>query len=112
MGLVATAPLTSRAPPPPNLQGTPAAEVDNLVDLLLNEALEGMPAEIRAKIVKVSQGVYRFGTKEVTLHTVNGQLYVYRIGDVVRHVPFQTLLREEGLTPTALAAIGFGSATP
>merc|ERR1712151_116322 len=99
-----------RAPPPPNLQGTPGGEVDNLVDLLLNEALEGMPAEIRAKIVKVSQGVYRFGTKEVTLHTVNGQLMVYRIGDTVRHVPFKTLLQEEGLTPAQLAAIGIGPA--
>merc|ERR1712151_1126990 len=101
-----------RAPPPPNLQGTPAGEVDNLVDLLLNEALEGMPPEIRAKIVKASHGVYRFGTKEVTLHTVNGRLFVYRVGDVVRHVPFQKLLEEEGLTPAQLAAVGIGATAP
>jgi len=100
-------------PPPPLLQIKPAPgaipEVDNLIDFLLNEALQGIPGEVRSKIVKVSHGVYRFGTKEVTLHTQNGRLFVYRIGEMLRHVPFQTLLQEEGLTPSALAAAGMAA---
>lgn len=103
-------PVPTTVPPPPLVQIRPAAtsapEVDNLIDFLLNEALEGMPSEVRAKIIKVGHGVYRFGTKEVTLHTQNGRLFVHRIGEVLRHVPFQTLLQEEGLTPAALAAAG------
>mmetsp|Transcript_9917 Transcript_9917/g.26195 ORF Transcript_9917/g.26195 Transcript_9917/m.26195 type:complete len:952 (-) Transcript_9917:273-3128(-) len=77
----------------------PVGEVDNLVDLLLNEALDGVPSENRAKVLKVSQGVYRIGAKEVTLHTLSGRLFVYRVGDVVRHCPIKTMLQEEGVLP-------------
>lgn len=90
--------------------GPGGPEVDNLVDLLLNEALEGVAPEIRAQITKAGHGVYRMGTKEVTLHTTNGRLYVYRIGEVIRHVPIQTLLREEGLLPAQLALPAPGGA--
>mmetsp|Transcript_5187 Transcript_5187/g.9794 ORF Transcript_5187/g.9794 Transcript_5187/m.9794 type:complete len:844 (+) Transcript_5187:227-2758(+) len=97
--------LPVRPTPPPLLPIRPVlsqqgGEVDNLVDLLLNEALDGMSLEMRSKILKLGHGVYRFGTKEVTLHTQNGRLFVYRIGEVVRQVPFQTLLQEEGLLVT------------
>mmetsp|Transcript_132696 Transcript_132696/g.322448 ORF Transcript_132696/g.322448 Transcript_132696/m.322448 type:complete len:1090 (-) Transcript_132696:15-3284(-) len=112
--LAVVRPMTpATVPPPLQIRPSPPAgpEVDNLIDLLLNEALEGMPGEVRARIAKVGHGVYRFGTKEVTLHTQNGRLYVYRIGEVLRHVPFQTLLQEEGLTPAALAAAGLSATT-
>lgn len=85
-------------PPPPT---TPPPEVDNLIDLLLNESLEGVPGELRAKVVKVGHGVYRIATKEVTLHTQNGRLFVNRVGETLRHIPFQTLLQEEGVLPAA-----------
>jgi len=84
-----------------------------LVDLLLNEALEKVSPDVRAQINKVGHGVYRMGSKEVTLHTTNGRLFVYRIGDVVRHVPIETLLKEEGLlTPPSTIAPAPVSLTP
>lgn len=106
--LMAGQPANSQAPPatmssdqlPAGIGGArpdQSPEVDNLVDLLLNEALEGIAPTVRAQIHKLSHGIYRMGTKEVTLHTNSGRLYVYRVGEVVRHVPIQTLLQEEGL---------------
>lgn len=78
----------------------PATEVDNLVDLLLQEALEPVSSEFRSQVVKIGHGVYRFGEKEVTLHTMNGQLFVYRAGMMVRNCPLRTLLQEEGMVPS------------
>jgi len=83
------------APPDPG-----DAAADNLVDLLLSEELGPVDPEIRAKISKISHGVYRFGEKEVTLHTQSGRLFVYRVGMMVRNCPLKTLLQEEGLVPT------------
>ncbi|CAK0857752.1 unnamed protein product, partial [Prorocentrum cordatum] len=85
--------------------------VDNLTDLLLKEALEGVPPELRCTIGKQGKGVYTFGTsgKEVTLHTMNGRLFVYRINEVVRHMPIQQLLTEEGLIPAPGAAPAFAA---
>lgn len=101
------------APKAPVVAGT--ENVDNLTDLLLKEALEGVPPELQCTIGKQGKGVYTLGTsgKEVTLHTMNGRLFVYRINEVVRHMPIQQLLTEEGLIPApgapgappALAAI-------
>lgn len=112
-------------PPPPPLQppgpaapGSLAAaaakgEVDNLVDFLLQEALEKAPPEQRARIVKVGHGLFRLGGKELTLHTANGSLYVYRVGDVIRHEPIGSFLESEGILPAPLAiapASGSGGA--
>lgn len=76
-----------------------SADADNLVDLLLSEELEPLPSHIRAKICKMAHGVYRFGEKEVTLHTQSGRLFVYRVGMMVRNCPLKMLLQEEGLVP-------------
>jgi len=78
-----------------------ASQADNLVDLLLHEALEPVAPEVRSKISKLSHGVYRFGEKEVTLHTQSGRLFVHRVGMMVRNCPLKTLLQEEGLTPAS-----------
>lgn len=88
------------APKAPVLPST--EHVDNLTDLLLNEALEGVTPELRCTVQKLGKGVYKLGTsgKEVTLHTMNGKLFVYRINEVVRHMPIQQLLTEEGLAST------------
>jgi len=98
--------LKAPGAPPAGQPASGGVEVDNLVDLLLNEALEGVAPDVRAQIFKAGHGVYRMGTKEVTLHTTNGRLYVYRVGEVVRHVPIQTLLKEEGLLPADQPAAG------
>jgi hypothetical protein len=90
---------------------TDGNEVDNLVDLLLNEALAPVSSEIRAKISKLGHGIYRFGEKEVTLHTSNGRLFVYRVGMIVRNCPLQTLLQEEGLVPGPAPAVPATSST-
>mmetsp|Transcript_30640 Transcript_30640/g.55983 ORF Transcript_30640/g.55983 Transcript_30640/m.55983 type:complete len:763 (+) Transcript_30640:106-2394(+) len=72
-----------------------APEVDNLVDFLLNEALQAVPATMRSSVQKVSHGVYRFGAKEVTFHTKNGHLFVYRVGDSVQHTPIKNFIEAE-----------------
>merc|ERR1719161_697548 len=81
---------------------TPAS--DNLIDLLLNEALSGTPEEFRETVTKISKGLYKFGEKEVTLHTQVGKLYVYRVGTDIRNMTIVDLLRELGvpLTPETL----------
>eukprot|EP00933_Yihiella_yeosuensis_P015325 TRINITY_DN13404_c0_g2_i1.p1 TRINITY_DN13404_c0_g2~~TRINITY_DN13404_c0_g2_i1.p1 ORF type:complete len:899 (-),score=251.91 TRINITY_DN13404_c0_g2_i1:432-3128(-) len=72
------------------------APADNLVDLLINEELASLAPEHRASIQKLKHAVYRIGTKEATFHTLNGSLFIYRVGDRVRHMPLKTLLAEEG----------------
>ncbi|CAJ1395640.1 unnamed protein product [Effrenium voratum] len=95
--------LSEALPPPPPATGEPNAtsegDVDNLIDLLMKEALAPVNPEMRARVQKLNHGVYRVSGKEVTLHTFSGQLYVYRIGDSVQHKPVKTLLVEEGLLP-------------
>ena len=80
--------------------------MDNLIDLLMQEALSGCSAEMRARVQNSSHGVYRVNGKECTLHTISGQLYVYRMENSVEHKPVKTLLVEEGL----LAPDGVSSA--
>merc|ERR1712217_807733 len=114
--------LQSVVTPPPaspgvapliKLPGAPveSTEVDNLVDLLLSEALAPVSSEIRAQISKLGHGMYRFGDKEVTLHTTNGRLFVYRVGMMVRNCPLQTLLQEEGLIPAPAPLVAAPIAT-
>lgn len=92
-------PQSSPQAPIITLPGESASSgADNLVDLLLHEALEPVAPEIRSKISKLAHGVYRFGEKEVTLHTQSGRLFVHRVGMMVRNCPLKTLLEEEGLT--------------
>lgn len=64
--------------PPPGggiMVHKPPIETDNLVDLLLNEAMECADAEDRARVRKVSHGVYDFGNKEITFHVLSGRLF-------------------------------------
>jgi hypothetical protein len=76
----------------------PSIEADNIIDLLLNEALQDAESpEDRARVRKVAHGVYEVGNNEVTFHVLSGRLFVYRVGDVVRHCPVKTLLQEEGI---------------
>ncbi|CAE7275021.1 unnamed protein product [Symbiodinium sp. CCMP2592] len=90
-----------------------SGEVDNLIDLLMNEALAPVNPEMRNLVQKVSHGVYRISGKEVTLHTVSGALYVYRIGDSIKYTPIKSLLIEEGLVPSEeVAGSRQGSAPP
>eukprot|EP00434_Breviolum_minutum_P004134 symbB.v1.2.003644.t1/scaffold203.1/size271217/36 len=96
-------------PPPPPVAGTaspkgdavpessPEGDVDNLIDLLMKEACSPLSSDMRNMVQKISHGVYRVSGKEVTLHTISGNLYVYRIGDSVQHKPVKMLLIEEGL---------------
>lgn len=74
---------------------------DNLVDFLMNEALAGAPPAFRARVTKLSHGIYRVGLREVTLHTQNGRLFVFRIGNEVKHMTVEALLQEEGWPPQA-----------
>lgn len=105
----------SGPPVPATSAAAPGAEVDNLIDFLLNEALESVPADTRSRIQKIGHGVYRFAGREITLHTQNGRLFVYRIGEAIRHMPIQSFLSEEGLaqpagTSTALVTVSSGAA--
>lgn len=93
----------------------PGIEADNIIDLLLNEALQDAESmEDRARVLKVAHGVYEVGNNEVTFHVLSGRLFVYRVGDVVRHCPVKALLQEEGIlpgpTPIALDPTNTGSA--
>mmetsp|Transcript_31611 Transcript_31611/g.73733 ORF Transcript_31611/g.73733 Transcript_31611/m.73733 type:complete len:772 (-) Transcript_31611:69-2384(-) len=81
--------------------GGAAPEIDNLVDFLLNEALQPVPPATRNLVKKLSHGVYRFGDKEVTLHTKNGHLFVYRVGDAVQHTPIKNFIETEFMPGTA-----------
>jgi len=69
----------------------------SLIDLLLQEAISSLDSATQAKIHKVSHGVYKMGSKEVTFHTIDGKLWVHHVGDVARNIPIETLLKEEGL---------------
>lgn len=93
-------------PPPPGAASpkgdlpsaeSPEGDVDNLIDLLMKEALTPLSPDMRSMVQKIGHGVYRVSGKEVTLHTISGNLYAYRIGDSVQHKPVKTLLIEEGL---------------
>ncbi|CAK9058337.1 unnamed protein product [Durusdinium trenchii] len=100
-----TGPLPPLPPVPPpasprgdaDSKSAVEGDVDNLIDLLMKEALAPVNPEMRAHVQKISHGVYRVSGKEVTLHTISGNLYVYRIGDSVQHKPVKMLLIEEGL---------------
>jgi len=117
----AGAPPLMRPPPPKAaipqalqlaLQPPKAPDIDNLVDLLLNEALESLPMEHRKQITKIGHAVYRMGSREVTLTTQNGRLFVYRVGEVVRHCPIHVILKEEGLLPASAEAAAAQAAQP
>ena len=59
---------------------------EDLIDVLLKEILNKLPQNAflnRPYPTKVQSGVYRFGTREVTLHTKGGALFVYRVGGYV-----------------------------
>eukprot|EP00928_Gymnodinium_smaydae_P087160 TRINITY_DN71487_c0_g1_i1.p1 TRINITY_DN71487_c0_g1~~TRINITY_DN71487_c0_g1_i1.p1 ORF type:complete len:869 (+),score=170.77 TRINITY_DN71487_c0_g1_i1:121-2727(+) len=94
---LACAPAMQPPPPMPPPAGAPP-DVDNLVDLLMNETLQEATEEKRRRVQKVSHGVYMIGNLgEVTLHTLSGRLFVYRVGDSVRHCPVKQVLQEEGI---------------
>lgn len=86
-------------PPPPPAAGmeislpengasdaSQAPQADNLIDFLMNEALSALSPDMRARVQKTGRAVYNVASKEVTLHTIQGRLYVYRIGDAIRHM--------------------------
>mmetsp|Transcript_43145 Transcript_43145/g.99408 ORF Transcript_43145/g.99408 Transcript_43145/m.99408 type:complete len:762 (+) Transcript_43145:24-2309(+) len=94
--LGATSPGPQKSPEADNTgPSMDAPEVDNLVDFLLHEALQAVPATMRTSVQKVSHGVYRFGAREVTFHTKNGHLFVYRVGDSVQHTPIKNFIEAE-----------------
>lgn len=106
---IALMPLPQTMPAPASTSlalAVPKSEATNLIDLLIAEEIESLSPDMRARVVKVSHGVYRIGAKEVTLHTQNGRLFVYRVGETVRQLPLAAVFQEEGLVAPQQVAVG------
>ena len=83
---------------------------ENLVDVLLSEVLARLPQSAFAHRMypsKVQSGVYRFGSRDVTFHTRNGNLFVYRVGAHVSESDgIEFISREFGVPAHTLKGTG------
>lgn len=97
----ASAGAPAMLPPLDPAEGADGPEVETLTDLLLVEAMtECTDPELKVKVRKTSDGVYQVGDlHDVTFRTISGCLFVYRIGNDVKHMPVRHLLEEQGIVP-------------